>query len=147
MPVPRPRRADFAWHLPMQTRWRDNDVYGHMNNVVYYEYFDTAVNKWLIDSGALDVPHGPVVALVVETGCTFMASLGFPDQVTTALRAAKLGTSSVTYDIAIFRNKEDEACATGRFTHVCVDRASNRPIPIPERMRAALATLDMDAAG
>jgi acyl-CoA thioester hydrolase len=76
-----------------------------------------------------------------------MASLGFPDQVTTALRAAKLGTSSVTYDIAIFRNKEDEACATGRFTHVCVDRASNRPIPIPERMRAALATLNMDAAG
>lgn len=146
MPAPRPTRADFAWFLEMQTRWRDNDVYGHMNNVVYYEYFDTVVNKWLIESGALDIPNGPVVALVVETKCTYMASLGFPDRVTTALRVARIGGSSVTYDIAVFRNDDVQACASGQFIHVCVDKADNRPIPVPDRMRAALATLTVQSA-
>jgi acyl-CoA thioester hydrolase len=143
MTTARPRRAEYAWSLEMQTRWRDNDVYGHMNNVVYYEYFDTTVNKWMIDSGALDVPHGPIVALVVETTCTFKASLGFPDRVTTMLRVGRVGNSSVVYDIAVFRNDEDDACATGKFTHVCTDKATGRPIPIPDAMRAALATITM----
>ncbi|SES66500.1 acyl-CoA thioesterase [Oceanicella actignis] len=141
MPAPRPRRDQFPHLRPMTTRWRDNDVYGHMNNVVYYEYFDTAVNHWMIERGALEIPHGPFIALVAETRCAFMASLGFPDMVTAGLRAARIGRSSVTYDIALFRNDEDEACAAGAFVHVVVDAASRRPSPLPDTLRAALDEL------
>lgn len=142
MPAPdRPRRAAYPHLRAMTTRWRDNDVYGHMNNVVYYEYFDTIVNQWLIESGALQIPDGPVIGLVVETTCSYFASLGFPDRVTAGLRAAKIGRSSVTYEIAIFRNDEDEACAAGRFIHVHVDAQTRRPVALPETLRQALAAI------
>ena len=145
MPAPRPRRADYAHFQRMTTRWRDNDVYGHMNNVVYYEYFDTVVNQWMIETGAMEIPHGPIVGLVVETRCAFMASLGFPDVVWAGLRAERIGRTSITYAIGLFRNDEDAACAAGTFTHVVVDKATNRPIPIPERLMAKLETIRTDA--
>ncbi len=143
MAARRPRRAEYAHFQTMTTRWRDNDVYGHMNNVVYYEYFDTAVNQWMIEADAMDIPHGPHVGLVVETRCAFMASLGFPDRVAAGLKAARIGRTSITYEIALFRNDEDEACAAGTFTHVCVEKATNRPIPIPDRLAAALQAIVM----
>lgn len=138
MPADRPLRSAFPHLQTMTTRWRDNDVYGHMNNVVYYEYFDTVVNQWLIESGALQIPDGPVIGLVVDTQCSYYASLGFPDRLTAGLRAAKIGRSSVTYEIAIFRNDEDEASAAGRFIHVHVDAETRRPVELPPSLRAAL---------
>ncbi len=145
MAAPRPTRADYAHFLEMVTRWRDNDVYGHMNNVVYYEYFDTVVNRWMIDTGAMEIPHGPIVGLVVETQCQFMASLGFPDRVTAALRVDRIGNSSIAYGIGIFRNDEDEACAAGRFVHVIVDKSTNRPIPVPAPLLEKLKALEAPA--
>lgn len=122
----------------MTTRWRDNDVYGHMNNVVYYEYFDTVVNQWLMESGALEIPHGPVVGLVVRTECEYAASIDFPDRITAGLRAERVGRTSVTYGIGLFRNDDDRAAAKGLFTHVYVDARTHRPTPLPDALRTAL---------
>lgn len=133
-----PTRADYRHLLPIQTRWMDNDVYGHVNNVVYYAYFDTVVNEYLIRAGVLDIHAGEVIGLVVETGCRYHASLAFPDLVTAGLRVARIGTSSVRYEIAIFRNDDLHAVADGHFTHVYVDAATRRPTPIPAPLRAAL---------
>lgn len=132
------RRADYRHFLTIQTRWMDNDVYGHVNNVVYYAYFDTVVNEYLIRAGVLDIHAGDVIGLVVETGCRYHASVAFPDLVTAGLRVSKLGNSSVRYEIAIFRNDEDQAAAEGHFVHVYVDAATRRPTPIPPSLRAAL---------
>lgn len=123
------------------TRWNDNDVYGHMNNVVYYEYFDTVVNRWLIESGALEIPHGPVVGLVAETNCRFIASLGFPDVLETGLSTLRVGKSSVTYGVALFREDEETPAAICRYVHVYVDSSSRRPTPLPEKFRSALEAL------
>jgi acyl-CoA thioester hydrolase len=136
-----PSRADFAHFQTFTPRWRDNDVYAHMNNAVFYEYVDSAVNGWLIRSGALAVPDGPVICLVVETGCVFFGSLGFPDPVDVGLRLDRLGASSIAYGLGLFRAGAPMAAARARFVHVCVDAATRRPTPAPERLRTALAAL------
>lgn len=135
------RRAAFAHFRTLATRWMDNDVYGHVNNVVYYSFFDTVVNQFLIEQGVLDVQAGAVVGLVVETQCRYFSSIAFPDVVHAGLRVAHLGNSSVRYELGLFRNDDDTASAQGHFVHVYVDRASNRPVPLPEDFRRALATL------
>jgi acyl-CoA thioester hydrolase len=116
----------------------DNDVYGHVNNVVYYSYFDTVVNQYLIEQGALDIESSEVVGLVVQTGCQYFAPVTFPDIVTAGLRVAKLGNSSVRYEIGIFRNDEHAASAQGHFIHVYVDRGTRRPARLPATLRTAL---------
>ncbi len=141
MPDPILTRADCRHFLAIPTRWMDNDMYGHVNNVTYYSYFDTAVNAHLIRTGGLDIREGPVIAYVVETSCRFHRSLTFPEVVDAGLRVTRLGTSSVTYEIGLFRSGDEAAAATGRFVHVWVDRATERPVPIPATIRAALAPL------
>jgi acyl-CoA thioester hydrolase len=130
----------YPFTTPLTTRWADNDVYGHVNNVTYYAYFDSIANLYLIHEGGLDI-HGPVIGLVVASSCQFHAALGYPDELVGGLRVAKLGNSSVTYELAVARAGSDELAATGTFTHVFVDRATRRPTPIPDRIRAALAKL------
>ena len=137
----RNRRDAYRHFVRFASRWRDNDAYGHMNNAVYYEYVDTLVNGWLIASGALAVPEGPVICLVVETGCVFHGPLGFPEPVEAGLRLERLGTSSITYGIGLFAAGTDAEAATARFVHVCVDRETRRPVPVPETLRGALAEL------
>lgn len=123
----------------------DNDTYGHVNNVTYYSYFDTAVNEHLVRAGGLDIRHAPAIGLVVENSCRFHRPLTFPDTIDAGLRVARLGNSSVTYEIALFRAGDDAPAATGRFVHVWVERATQRPTPVPERIRAALETLVVSA--
>lgn len=134
-------RAAYRHFQSIPTRWMDNDVYGHVNNVVYYSYFDTVVNQYLIEQGALDIERSEVVGLVVETNCQYFAPISFPDRVDTGLRVARLGNASVRYEIGIFRNDEDFASAQGTFTHVYVERRSRRPAQLPPRLRAVLETL------
>ncbi len=119
----------------------DNDAYAHLNNVVYYSFFDSAVNEHLIEAGLLDVERSPIVGLVAETGCRYHSSLGFPDRVTVGLSVGRLGTSSVRYEVGIFRNDDERASADGHFVHVYVDRLTGRPVPIPQAIRAALEAL------
>jgi acyl-CoA thioester hydrolase len=135
------RRADYRHFLSIVTRWMDNDLYGHINNTVYYSFFDTAVNRYLIEGGALDLAGGEVIGLVVETGCRYAKSVAFPETVTAALRVAHLGTSSVRYEVALFRGDEDDAAAEGHFVHVYVERATRRPTPLPAALRALLTPL------
>jgi acyl-CoA thioester hydrolase len=136
---PRPEARDRYRHfLPMQTRWADNDVYGHVNNVVYYGWFDTVVNEYLIRSGALDLERSPVIGLVVETGCNYFAELAFPQAVDAGLRVARIGRSSVRYEIGLFAAGAQQASAQGHFIHVYVDRAGRRPVALPQSLRAAL---------
>ena len=134
-------RAAFPHFRTLTTRWMDNDVYRHVNNVVYYSFFDTVVNQYLLEKGVLDIEHSTVVGLVVETQCVYFESLAFPDLVHAGLRVAKIGTSSVRYEIGLFRNDAQTACAQGRFVHVHVDRATQRPAPVPDETRTALAPL------
>jgi len=129
-------REAYRFFLPIPTRWIDNDVYGHVNNVVYYAYFDTVINRWLIDEGGLDIRKGDVIGVCAESQCTYLHSASFPDALDAGLRVEKLGTSSVTYEVGIF--SKDELCAHGRFVHVFVDRSSRKPTPIPAGIRAAL---------
>jgi acyl-CoA thioester hydrolase len=136
-PSPQPRSA-YRHFQTIPTRWMDNDVYGHVNNVVYYSYFDTVVNQYLIEQGVLDFERSPVIGLVIETQCNYFAPLTFPDIVHAGLRVAKLGNSSVRYEIGLFRNDEDKAAAQGHFVHVYVDRAARQPVALPAAMRAAL---------
>ena len=142
MPRPAPStRADYRFLRSMDTRWEDNDIYGHVNNVVYYSYFDTAVGHYMLGEAGLDPWRDEAVGMVVETGCRFHRSMAYPDTVHVGLRVAHLGTSSVRYEIGVFRNDEDAAAAEGHFVHVFVDRASQRPVPIPAPIRAALQRL------
>jgi acyl-CoA thioester hydrolase len=134
-------REGYPYVLEIPTRWADNDVYGHVNNATYYAYFDTAVNRHLIDRGLLDPASSPVIGVVVETRCQFHRSLAFPDLVEAGVRVAKIGSSSVTYEIALFRKGDEEPAATGHFVHVYVDRGTRRPTPIPPRVRAELERL------
>jgi acyl-CoA thioester hydrolase len=140
------RRSSYRTFLAIPTRWMDNDAYGHVNNVTYYSFFDTAVNEHLIRTGSLDVERSTAIGLVVESACRFHKPLSFPDVIEAGLRVAKLGNSSVTYEIALFRQGEDEPVASGHFVHVWVDRASRRPTPVPESVRAALQLLLVSAA-
>jgi acyl-CoA thioester hydrolase len=135
------QRADFRRFLSIPTRWHDNDAYGHVNNVVYYAYFDTVVNEHLIREAGLDIASASAIGLVVETRCRFHRALAFPEVIDAGMRVDRLGTSSVTYAIALFRAGEGEAAASGRFVHVWVDRATQRPVPVPAAVRAALAPL------
>jgi acyl-CoA thioester hydrolase len=134
-------RADFAHFLAIPTRWMDNDVYGHVNNVVYYSYFDTAVNQFLIERGVLDIHKGEVVGFVVDSGCAYFSSISFPDTIHAGIRVAKLGNASVRYEIALYRNDDPLPCAAGHFVHVYVERSSNRSVPIPDTVRDVLATI------
>lgn len=134
-------RADFRIFRAIPTRWHDNDVYGHVNNVIYYGWFDTAVNAWLIENGFLDPATSEIVGLVVETGCSYFESVAFPETVEAGIAVERLGTSSVTYRIGIFRQGSERAAAQGRFTHVYVARASQKPVPIPATLRAALTAI------
>jgi acyl-CoA thioester hydrolase len=134
-------RADFPHFIAIPTRWMDNDVYGHVNNVTYYSYFDTVVNEHLIRFGGLDFSNAAAVGVVAETGCTFRKSLSFPEAIDAGLAVTKLGKSSVVYEIGLFRKDDDEPAALGRFVHVWVDRISQRPLPIPKQIRSALELL------
>jgi len=131
-------RADYRWFLPMATRWMDNDIYGHMNNVQHYSFFDTLVARFLLAHGVLDLGSSEQVGLVVETGCRYHAPLAFPDEITGGLRVTRLGTSSITYALALFRNDEKRAAAEGHFTHVYVKRAAqSETVPLPAALREA----------
>ncbi|MBB5469130.1 acyl-CoA thioester hydrolase [Paraburkholderia sp. CI2] len=134
-------RAAYPHFLPITTRWLDNDVYGHVNNVVYYSYFDTVVNEYLIRARVLDFEHGTTIGLVVETQCNYFAPLVFPDRIDAGLRVARLGTSSVRYEVGLFRDGDAEPAAQGHFVHVYVDRATRRPVNLPAELRAALEPL------
>jgi acyl-CoA thioester hydrolase len=138
---PRLPRDAFRLFRPIPTRWHDNDVFGHVNNVVYYGWFDTGVNAWLVENGFLDPQTSPIVGLVVETSCTYFESVAFPETVEIGLGVERLGSSSVTYRLGIFRQGGRLAAAQGRFTHVYVERATQRPVPIPAGLRTALEAL------
>ncbi len=133
-----------AWQR-ITLRWADNDAYGHVNNTVYYQWFDSAVNAWLVEQGLLDIAHGDLIALVVETGCTFHAPLSFPGEVEIGLKVAKLGRSSVQYAIGVFASGADFAAAEGKFVHVAVGRDDRRPVPWPAAWRTALQALNEES--
>jgi acyl-CoA thioester hydrolase len=137
-----PLRRDQYPHLEtITTRWSDNDVYGHVNNVVYFSYFDTVVNQYLIEQGVLDIHRGEVIGLVVENTCRYFQSLQFPDRVQAGIQVERLGRSSVVYRIGLFSNDQVEPAAQGRFVHVYVDRESRKPVPLPTALREALEPL------
>ena len=136
-----PSRAAYRAFRPIGTRWSDNDVYGHINNVAYYAFFDTVVNGHLIERGVLDIHAGAVIGLVAETRCSYFAPLAFPDRLEGALKVERLGRSAVTYGVAIFREGAERAAAAGEFTHVYVDRATRRAVPLPEALKAELERL------
>lgn len=137
---PEPRSA-YLHFREITTRWNDNDSYRHVNNAVYYEYFDTVVNQFLIENDALDVEDSSVIGLVVETQCRFFSQISFPSKVHAGLRVAHLGNSSVKYEIGLFRDEETSAAAKGHFVHVCVDRNTGRPVPLPHKLKDLLAPL------
>jgi len=139
-PSPQPRDT-YRHYQAIPTRWGDNDVYGHVNNVVYYSFFDTVVNQYLIEQRVLNIEKSTIIGLVVETQCQYFAPISFPDVVHAGLRVAKVGNSSVRYEIGLFRNEEKMASAQGYFVHVYVDRASRRSTALPADMRAALQKL------
>jgi acyl-CoA thioester hydrolase len=138
-------RADYAHFSTITTRWMDNDIYGHVNNVTYYSYFDTAVNRYLIEAGVLDIHAGEVIGLVIETHCNYFASLEFPTNVDAGIRVGHIGKSSVRYEIGLFNEGEPKTAAVGHFVHVYVDRATRRPVPLPEPFVKALQALQVPA--
>ena len=137
------RREEFKVIRPIPTRWMDNDHYGHVNNVAYYSFFDTAVNGFLIDACGTDIRELPAIGIVAESSCRFLSAVSFPDTIHAGLGIERLGTKSVVYRIALFRGDEDAPCAIGRFVHVYVDRDSRRPVEIPQEIRHALSMLDL----
>ncbi len=139
---PRETLDDYVFFHEIETRWMDNDIYGHVNNVVYYSYFDTAVAAFLVSNlGLYFQDQNSAIGLVIETGCTYFESIAFPDRVKVGLRISKLGNSSVRYEVGIFKNSDAQVCARGHFVHVYVDRATNKPIPIPDHVRNAMQTI------
>jgi acyl-CoA thioester hydrolase len=139
---PKPdKRGSYAYFQTMTTRWMDNDSYRHMNNATYYSFFDTIVNQYLIENGVLDVEKSPVIGLVAETMCSYFRSIGFPSKINVGLRVGHLGSSSIRYEIGLFKDDDDEASAQGHFVHVCVERESGRPTAIPEKVKSVVAPL------
>ena len=138
-------RNDYAWFLPIQTRWTDNDVYGHINNAVYYFYFDAAVNAYLIQEGALVINGPGEIGLVVDTGCSYFAPAAFPDTIHAGLRVTKTGTSSVRFEVGIFKNDDPLAVAQGHFVHVYVDEQSRKPAALSDNLKAALRKIEKAA--
>ena len=136
-----PTRDEYKVFYPITTRWSDNDIYGHVNNVTYYSYFDTAANRYLIEEGGLDISDGSIVGYVVNSGCEYHAPITYPEAIEAGVRVDRLGNSSVQYGIAIFREGEDRAAAHGHFVHVFVDREADRSVAIPVGLRAALERL------
>jgi acyl-CoA thioester hydrolase len=142
---PRPHhRSDYRAFRSIPTRWADNDMYGHVNNVVYYGWFDTAVNALLIERGALDIHQGGVIGFVVETHCNYFAPLAFPQTVEAGVRVTEAGNSSVRYEIALFAQGAETAAAQGHFVHVYVDRHTQRPVALPDRLRAVVSALQVE---
>ena len=139
-------RDRYPYFLTLTTRWMDNDVYRHVNNVVYYSFFDTAVNQYMLSQGVLDFDKSPTVSLVVDTGCTFFSPVSFPDVIHCGLRVVDLGSSSVRYEIGVFRNEEPHTAARGHFVHVCCERERLTPVAMPAELRAALERLKLPAA-
>jgi acyl-CoA thioester hydrolase len=139
-PAPLGREA-YRHFTTITTRWADNDAYGHVNNTVYYEWFDTAVNRWLVEAGLLDIERGDPIGLVVQTGCSYFAPLAFPDDVDVGIAVERLGSSSVAYRIGVFASGAAEPAAQGHFTHVYVGRQNRRPAPLPDAWRESLASL------
>ncbi|MEH6579145.1 MAG: thioesterase family protein [Amphritea sp.] len=135
------RRENYHYFHEITTRWMDNDAYGHVNNVTYYSYFDTATNAYLIEEGGLDISNSPVIGVIVNSGCNYKNSVAYPQRLEAGLRVDRLGNSSVQYGVAIFAEGQDQASAFGHFVHVFVDRTTNKPVPIPEKIRAALSRL------
>ncbi len=133
--------AAYRHFRDIPTRWMDNDVYGHVNNVVYYSFFDTVVNAYLVEAGLLDIERSPVIGLVVETACRYFKPVSFPGRIAAGLRVDRIGTSSVRYAVGIFREGEDDAAAEGHFVHVYVDRATRRATPLAPEMREGLSRL------
>jgi len=140
-------RSDYRHFQAIPTRWMDNDIYGHVNNVHYYSYFDTAVNQFLIERGVLDIQRGNVVGFVVETACSYFSPIAFPDLVQAGIRVEHIGNSSVRYGIGLFRNDEPQVSAAGSFTHVYVDRSTGKSVPVPPAVRAVLAALSVTGVG
>lgn len=136
-----PTIDDYGYVADMTTRWTDNDVYGHVNNAVFYEYFDSVANKFLIEEGGLDIHHNDVIGLVVESGCEYHAPIEYPASLRVGLRVNRLGHRSVTYGLAVFARDVDVAVAHGYFSHVFVDRETRRPVAMPEKLRTALERL------
>lgn len=134
-------RHEYPHFEVVATRWMDNDIYGHVNNVVYYSYFDSVINRYLIRDGGLDIVAGEVIGVVAESHCRYLRGFAFPDEIDAGLAVGKLGRSSVRYEIGLFARDQQEASAEGYFVHVFVDRLSRRPVPIPERLRSALEKL------
>ncbi|MBL8652873.1 MAG: acyl-CoA thioesterase [Alphaproteobacteria bacterium] len=135
------RRSDYRHFLAIPTRWMDNDVYGHVNNVVYYSYFDTVINRFLIERGGLDIHAATIIGVAAESGCRFRDSFAYPETIDAGLRVGHLGNSSVRYEIGLFREGKDEAAAEGHFVHVFVERGVQKPVPIPAAIRAALESI------
>jgi acyl-CoA thioester hydrolase len=142
----RGRRYYKAWR-PIATRWMDNDVYGHVNNVVYYSFFDTAVNAWLVEQGLLDIEKGPIIGLVVETGCTYARPVAFPEEVQAGIAVSRIGNSSIRYEIGLFVKGNSEPAAEGFFVHVYVERDGRKPRKVDAEWRATLAKIQVDGEG
>ncbi len=132
------KREFYYYFLDIQTRWMDNDVYGHINNVIYYSYFDTVINRYLIEVGGLDIQNSPVIGVTAETRCQFFESVSYPEELQAGLRVKRIGNSSVVYNIGIFQKNPERMLAAGYFVHVFVNRSSNQPISIPYKIREAL---------
>jgi acyl-CoA thioester hydrolase len=145
MATERPTLASYSYVTAITTRWMDNDVYGHINNVAYYSFFDTAANRFLIERGGLDIAHASVIGLVVESKCQYHAALAYPEPLRAGVRVDRLGQRAVTYGIAIFAEADDRAAAHGHFVHVFVDRKTRTPVAIPDALRAALASIEAPA--
>lgn len=140
-------RDAYGYFRDITTRWMDNDVYAHVNNVIYYSWFDTAVNAYLIEQGVLDFAAGEAIGLVVETGCSYFASIAFPDLVRAGVRVAQIGNSSVRYEVGLFANDDQQTAAQGHFVHVYVDRLTRRPVPLPAKLRQVLAQIQRPSEG
>lgn len=136
-----PHKKEYSTFYPVQTRWADNDIYGHVNNVTYYAYFDSVINTFLIEKGDLDIHHGKSIGFIVESNCQYFAPIAFPDQLTAGIKVTHLGNSSVTYQLALFKQNEELACALGKMTHVFVHRDTKRPVKIEGKLLSALQAL------